>query len=275
MASSLIALIQPAVGNNADARRGALAALRDSAFALVLYEAEAASPHMLEELRHFLTTHRPHGAILMPPLSAQTGLVDLCLELSVQPVRLSPSGLNGAAPTLCSNDRQAAADATNYLIALGHMRIGFIAGPEHCPSAQQRELGFIDALAAHELDRGAELVAPSDGSLASGEAAARLLLEISPRPTAIFAASDEIAAGALRAAQALKVAVPDALSIIGFGDTAFAALLPVSLTSVRLPISEMAFSAAIQLIGDASAPPQPAEFFGTLIARATTGPAPN
>lgn len=274
MTPELIVLIQPAAGDHAAAQRGALAALRDSSFALVLYEAEAASPHMLSDLRQFLTVHRPHGAILLTPLAASAELADLCLELGIEPVRLFPGGLPGPAPALCSNDRQAACDATQYLIALGHQRIGFIAGPEHCPSAIECELGFIDALAAHELDRGAELVAPSDGSLASGETAALLLLEVSPRPTAIFAASDALATGALRAARALGIAVPEALSVIGFGDTGLAAQLPLPLTSVQLPVSEMAFAAAIQLIGGPDAPTQPGEFFGTLVPSATSGPAP-
>ncbi len=277
MPSSLIVLIQPAVGSTAtaQAQRGALAALRDSEIALALFEAEADSPYLLADLRHYLEVHRPLGAILLPQLSAIAGIADLCLELGARPVRLAPGGLAGPAATLCSNDRQAAADATNYLIALGHQRIGFIAGPESCHSAIECELGFIDALAAHELDRGAELVAASDGSLASGEAAARLLLEVSPQPTAIFAASDELAAGVLKAAQALAVAVPETLSLIGFGDTEWAARMPLPLTSVHQPTSEMAFAAAIQLIARQPAPPQPAEFFGTLVARGSSGPAPS
>lgn len=276
MASSLIVLIQPAAGSTAtaQAQRGALAALRDSEFALALFEAEAESPYLLAELRRYLELHRPQGAILLPPLSAIAGIADLCVELGTQPVRLAPGGLPGPAATLCSNDRQAAADATNYLIALGHQRIGFLAGPESCPSAIESELGFIDALAAHELDRGADLVAASDGTFASGEVAARLLLEVSPRPTAIFAASDDLAAGALKAGLALGIDIPEALSVIGFGDGSALAHPPLPLTSVQLPHSEMAFAAAIQLIGAPSAPPQPAEFFGTLVARGTSGPAP-
>jgi LacI family transcriptional regulator len=275
MPPSLIVLIQPAKHSyaSAQAQRGALAALRDSECALALCEAEANSPHLLLDLRQYLAVHQPRGAILMSPLSAVPGLVELCLELGTQPVRLTPGGLPGPVATLCSNDRQAAADATQYLIALGHQRIGFIAGPESCPSVIACELGFVDALAAHELDRGAELVAASDGTVASGEAAARLLLEVSPRPTAIFAASDALAAGAIKAAQSLGIAVPGTLSVIGFGDTAIAAQMPVPLTSVQLPTGEMAFAAAIQLIAKDTAPPQPVEFFGSLIPRASTGPA--
>ena len=275
MAASLLVLIQSADSDGLAlaAQRGALAALRDSACGLILFEGEAGSPWLLEDLRRFLECHRPSGAILLPPLSAHAGLAELCAELGAPPIRLSPCDLPGASPVLCANDRQAMADATHYLIALGHSRIGFINGPEQCLSSRECELGFIDALAAHELDRGAELVAASDGSLASGEAAALLLLDVSPRPTAILAASDVLAAGALKAAQALGVEVPASLSLIGFGDSALAAVLPPALTSLRPPWSEMAFAAGTELAGEAGAR-QPAEFFASLVPRASTGPAP-
>lgn len=274
MASPLLVLIQPADSEAAAlaAQRGALAALRDSGCGLILFEGEASSPWLLEDLRRFLVQHRPQGAIVLPPLSATPGLAELCAELDCPPIRLSPCYIPGASPVLCGNDRQAMADATNYLIALGHRRIGLIAGPEHCLSSRECELGFIDALAAHELDRGAELVAGSDGSMAAGEAAAALLLDVSPRPTAILAASDLLAAGALKAALALGVDMPSALSLIGFGDSALAEALPLPLTSLRPPWSEMAFAAATELAGPDDAP-QPAEFFASLIPRASSGPA--
>ncbi len=268
-----IALIQPASGDNSVAQRGALAALRDSDCGLILFEGEAASPWLLQDLRRFLSLHHPRRAIVLPPLSAVPGLSEICAEMDCAAIRLSPCALPGPAPLLCSNDRQAMADAAHYLIALGHRRIGLITGPESCPSARECELGFIDALAAHELDRGAELVAPSDGSLASGEAAAHLLLSVSPRPSAILAVSDLLAAGALRAALALGLNVPADLALIGVGDSPLAEVLPVSLTSLHPPLGEMAFAAATQLAGPGSAP-QPGEFFGSIIARASTGPAP-
>ena len=276
MTATLIALIQSAAGGHAvtQAQGGALAALRDSAFALVLFEAEASSPWLLADLRQFLDRHRPHGAILLPPLASVAGVAELCLEMGCSPVGLDPAGLDGPAPTLCSNDRQSASDATHYLIALGHRRIGMIAGPDGCRSSRECELGFIDALAAHDLDRGAELIAGCDGSGPAGMAAARLLLEVSPRPTAIFAASDALAADVMRVAQAIGLDIPGELSLIGFGDDPAALLLPVALTSVHSPTSEMAFAAAIQLIGGKASAPQPVEFFGTLVPRASTGPAP-
>ena len=272
MVHSLIAMILPASVDASAAQRGALAALRDTPHTLCLFEAEAGSPALLADLRSYLEQHRPNGAILLPPLSDSAEVAALCLELSCKVVRLSPGALDGPAPVLCSNHRQAAADATNYLIAIGHQRIAFIPGPDGCRASRECELGYIDALAAQGLDRGAELVAASDGTFASGRVAARLLFEFSPRPTAILAASDELAAGVLHAAHEQGIAIPRDLSLVGFGDSPIAARLWPGLTSVRLPASEMAFAAAIELIGNADTPPQPVEFFGSLVLRASTGP---
>jgi LacI family transcriptional regulator len=255
------------------AQRGALAALRDSPFGLMLFEAETASTFLLDDLRLFLERHRPQGAVVLPPLSALPGLADLCVSQQCAPIMLSPCDLPDAPRVLCGNDRQAMADATNYLVALGHQRIGLIAGPDNCLSSRECELGFIDALAAHDLDRGAELVAGTDGTFAAGEAAMQLLLDVSPRPTAILAATDLLAAGALKAALGKGIAIPADLSLVGFGEGAIADNLPIALTSLRPPTAEMAFAAATEL-ACVDSPPQPAEFFASLVPRASTGPAP-
>lgn len=273
MTRSLIVLIQPASGDNATAQNGALAALRGSESALVLFECHADSSVLLYELCQFFLCQRPLGAILLPSLSQVPGIAELCGEMGVALVRLTPGRQDAASQTFGSHDRRASADATRYLISLGHQRIGFIAGPELCPSSRECELGFVDALADHALDRGAELVAASDGSCSSGEAAARLLLEVSPRPTAIFAANDALALGALKAAQALGIAVPGGLSVVGFGDTINPDHAMLSLTTVRVPLGEMAFAAASQLIAPPGSTPPQSSFFGKLVPRSSTGPA--
>ena len=172
MAQSLIAMILPASVDASAALRGVLAALHVTSFAQCLFEAEATSPALLADLRSYLEQHRPNGAILLPPLSDDSEVIALCLELGCNTVRLSSGARAGPVPTICSNHRQAAADATNYLIAISHQRIAFIAGPVSCGASRECELGYIDALAAQGPDRGAELVAASDGSFTSGQAAA-------------------------------------------------------------------------------------------------------
>lgn len=226
------------------------------------------------ELRAFIDAQRPFGIILLPPLSESDGLAGLCRALGCPHVRLGASALDEPAHLVMSEDREASVRAVDYLISLGHQRIGFVTGPDESRVAQERELGYLDAMADHELDRGPSLIANGDFTFESGLAAGLLLLEVSPRPTAILASNDEMAAGLIHAAAQKGIKVPEALSIIGFDDTAIAPQLWPPLTTVRVPFGEMAQAAALKLIDRAQPRHAPASFRPQLIARASAGPAP-
>ena len=90
------------------------------------------------------------------------------------------------------------------------------------------------------------LIAEGNYTFESGIAAAEKLLDLSPRPTAIFASNDEMAAGVVHAARERGIVVPEDLSVIGFDDTPIAAHIWPPLTTVRWPIVSMARSAALQ-----------------------------
>lgn len=220
-------------------------------------------------LARLIAAQRPRAVVLAPPLSADAALLADCADPDCPVVRITPEPVEGLA--LWVDERQAAADAAGWLVALGHRRIGFIAGPEDDRRARARELGFIDAMAEQGLERGAEIVAQGDFSLASGEEAARLLLEVSPRPGAILAANDAMAAGALRALCAAGLAVPDDMSVMGLGDAPLAAALTPPLATMALPWRELARLAAARII-DAASPPPPA-LPARLVPRASVGPA--
>ena len=115
----------------------------------------------------------------------------------------------------------------------------------------------------------------------AGGAAAERLLDVMPRPTAIFACNDEMAAGVLHAARQRGLDVPRDLSVIGFDDTAIASHLWPPMTTVRWPIASMARSAALKLVaavdGDgegADGVAEPSVFLSTLIRRASVAPPP-
>jgi LacI family transcriptional regulator len=107
----------------------------------------------------------------------------------------------------------------------------------------------------------------------SGIVAANRLLDLTPRPTAIFASNDEMAAGVVHAARQRGLSVPEDLSLIGFDDTSIAAHMWPPLTTVRRPIITMARSAALKLVGDVIHPDsdadEPSMFFSTLVRRAS------
>ncbi|GGZ01539.1 LacI family DNA-binding transcriptional regulator [Novosphingobium colocasiae] len=191
-------------------------------------------------LAAFLDRHHPAAIVLPPPLSQDSALTDACAHAGVACIRLGP-GRDSAGKE--ADDRAAMAGAVDWLVAAGHTRIGLVAGPDTSLLARERELGFLDAMADHRLDRGAMLIEPGDLSFASGVRAGRLLLAVSPRPTAILACDDAMAAGVLRAASEAEVAVPAELSVIGFDDTPLAEQLTPPLASIAVSWDRLACDA--------------------------------
>ena len=162
--------------------------------------------------------------------------------------------------------------AIEYLIAQGHRRIGLVAGPHGFRSAFERREGFEEALAGAGIALPRSMVADGSYTFDSGRIAADRLLDVMPRPTAIFASNDEMAAGVMHAALERGLHIPRDLSIIGFDDTPVAAHVWPPLTTVRWPIVSMARSAALKLLAgvDGSDPvEEPSQFLSTLIRRAS------
>lgn len=254
------------------AQQGVLEAIGGTEFALIVHPAGGREAE--GELRRFLEFQRPFGVLLLPPLSERAEIVGLCRELGCNHVRLGagPSGEERELPA--AGDRAATAKIVGELIAKGHERIGFVAGPEELYSSRERELGYLDAIADHDLDRGPSLIASGDNSFDSGLAAGRLLLEVSPRPTAIVASSDEMAAGVLHAAGELGIVVPDRLSVVGYGDTPLASRLWPPLTTVRVPIAEMAGAAARSLVQPEASEQLPDGFLPVIVERSSVARAP-
>jgi LacI family transcriptional regulator len=182
---------------------------------------------------------------------------------------------------VASNDRDAVDEAVRYLIEQGHRRIGLVAGPHGFRSAAERRAGFEAALTAAGIRPSRAMIADGNYTFESGVAAADKLLDLLPRPTAIFASNDEMAAGVLHAARLRGLDVPADLSIIGFDDTPVSAHIWPPLTTVRWPIATMARCAALKLIGDGAADedggeeppePEPSMFLSSLIRRASVVP---
>ncbi|MDP3907954.1 LacI family DNA-binding transcriptional regulator [Novosphingobium sp.] len=255
-------------------QEGVLDAIKDTEFALVVRPVDRKSPRLLDDIRAFIEVQRPYGVLILPPVSENDAIADLCRELGCNYVRMGSARLDDAAHLVESNDRQAVGLAIDYLADMGHRRIGFVAGPAGFRSASEREAGFDEAMARLGLDGSAGLKSAGNYTFESGHAAAVRLLDNSPRPTAIFASNDEMAAGVLHAARERGITVPDELSIVGFDDTSIAAHIWPPLSTVRWPIASMARSAALKLVDPAAADDQPSLFLSDLIPRASAAPPP-
>ena len=214
----------------------------------------------------------PDGVLLVPPLCDLGWLLDMLDERAIAYARLMPGALPDRGLCFGVDDHAAAHELTARLIAGGHRRLAFVSGPADHLAARARRDGFEAAVAA--ATGVTAMIAEGDFFLASGEREAGRLLRDAVRPTALFAANDSMAAGALRAATAAGLAVPRDLAIAGFDDSMIATLTTPALTSVRQPTAELARLAVSALIRSAAEgrPPKPGltRLECTIVERAST-----
>ena len=190
------------------------------------------------------------GLVLLLP-NADDGYLDVIERQRIPAVFFSFEARDVNVPVVAVENRQAARSAVEHLIALGHRRIAFIAGSRGTGQSAQREKGYIDALTAAGLPVLPELMEVGRFVQAGGYAATERLLALAQLPTAIFAANDEMAFGAIDAIHSKGLKVPGDISVMGFDDIPTAAGKFPTLSTMRQPLQEMAARPG------SSAPPRP------------------
>ena len=155
---------------------------------------------------------------------------------------------------------QSAYAMTEYLIRLGHRRIGLIMGPySKVGRVRKRWAGFEAAMAKHDLEIDPAMVIEKEPTLQNGQEAMNRILDQPKRPTAVFAASDVLAIGAIKAAKDRGLQVPRDISIAGHDDIDLAAYSDPPLTTVRVgsyEIGRLAVEVLLSRIEDKSGPAQ-------------------
>ena len=159
-------------------------------------------------------------------------------------VAIDPHQASTDFPAVIATNHQGVLDAMNYLIALGHQRIGYIGGRPDLQSAQRRLEGYYDGLAGAGIAADPALIVTGDYTRTVGAECAHRLLSLPNPPTAIMASSDETAFGVLDAASARGVLIPDDLSVIGFDNTVESNSVNPPLTTVDQSIEAMGALAA-------------------------------
>ena len=190
------------------------------------------------------------GAIISPPPYCEL-ISDHCAPgaFPLPLVAISPGDELPGIPGVRIDDRAAAREMTAYLISLGHTRIGFIRIGSRLHADKTRYEGYRDALTNAGIIAQPEMVASANLTYESGLAAANELLAISPRPTAIFASNDEIAAAIVSVAHRMGIDIPGQLSVAGFDDGPLALKIWPTLTTIRQPVTQIAAMAARRAIG--------------------------
>lgn len=235
-----------------EVQTGALERCVQEGFRLIFQPCNSASPTLVDSVVDFIEETHVDGLILTPPVGDNFPLLEELRRREVNFVRVAPGDDRPIASAVAMDDVGAAREMTDFLLSLGHRRIGFIVGhPAHAASGQ-RLAGYRAAFAARGARVDAALIQPGLFDFDSGKAAAAKLLDLPNPPTAIFASNDDMAAGALSVAHERGIAVPDQLAITGFDDTNLANAVWPPLTTVHQPMRALAREAADLLFAGAS-----------------------
>jgi LacI family transcriptional regulator len=193
-------------------------------------------------------------------------------------VVIDPVGLpNAEVTSVGSTNFSGGLSATRHLLDLGHRRIAYVGGPVTSVCNQARLQGYRAALEAAGVEVPAGFERSGDFLHGDGLAQGRELLELPEPPTAVFAGSDETAAGVLEAARERGLRIPEDLSVVGFDDTEVARLSSPALTTVRQPLGDMgkvALRTALRLAAGEEIDSHHVELATELVVRQSTGPAP-
>jgi len=163
-------------------------------------------------------------------------------------VAVDPHSQDSDYPAVISTNRIGALEVMDYLIGLGHRRIGFIGGRPDLQSAIQRLEGYEEGLQKAGIPIVPQLIRPGDYTRQTGYLRARELLGLPDPPTAIFAANDRSAIGVIEAAHELGWRIPQDLSVVGFDNVPEAAHTTPPLTTVEQPMKRIGYVAAEMLI---------------------------
>jgi len=164
-------------------------------------------------------------------------------------VMIDDQNLPTSAPWVGADNRSGAYAATRHLLSLGHRRIAHIQGPPDYQCSQERYQGYCQALVEAGLTPDPGLVVQGNFEPPSGYECARTLFSIDEKPTAIFAANDNMAWGVLEVAEEYGLRVPGDVAVVGFDDTPPSSHKRPPLTTVRQPFHEMGQRAAELLLG--------------------------
>ncbi|WP_394822195.1 LacI family DNA-binding transcriptional regulator [Pendulispora albinea] len=259
-------------------QQGLLDGMRDSDYELVVHPCNRASPDFVTDVRNFVERQKLFGVVLPPSVSEDDRLPPILRENDCAYIRIASVALDEPDVMVVTNDHVGAAAAARHLLALGHRRIAHISGLMTFRSAHERRRGFSEALAAQGVKLTSKNVLEGAYTFESGIECAKVLLARSPRPTAIFAGNDEMAAGVLVAARQAGVSIPHDLSVVGYDDFQIAERVWPPLTTIHTPTREIGRIAADQLIrstGDAHGIRYDSQaILPTLVVRESSGPAP-
>lgn len=247
--SFFIALLSdnPSPGYLMNLQKGILQGCTEQHMGLFLYDCSYRSKNLVKEIEELVENTLVDGLILAPPICDRIELLDMLDQRNIKYIRIGPKDLERG-ESIGFNGTKSSYDMTNYLLKLKHTDIGFVLGHPDQESARRSEKGFRQAFHDAGLEVNESLVVQGYYTYQSGKDAANKLLNNPTRPTAIFAANDEMAVGVLYEAQSHNLRVPEDVSICGIDDISITTKVWPNITTMRHPLLSIGYQAASLLI---------------------------
>jgi LacI family transcriptional regulator len=213
-------------------------ALRRDGRALLIY-CHGGDTRLMEDALDYFSTQRI-DALVMSGVDHLFDRVDQMIEGGV-PLVLYDNDLAGLkADRVFVNNREASMHAVRHLLDIGHRRVGMVSGDLSDSAANERYLGYCDALIERGLPVDPRYVEQGHWTITGGDDATRRLLSLPEPPTAVFSANYVMALGALRRFKDAKMRIPDNVSLISFDDPPLFDLYESGITVVAQPIDGVA-----------------------------------
>lgn len=240
----------PSGGYQSRLNHAVLKACSDAGRYLAVEFFDESNPEWRGQVETFLNRTKVKNLILVPPMCDSSELHILLKERGIRTVLISPSRQILGAISIAMDDRLAAMEMTRHFIELGHKHIGHISGhPGHVATLLRRQ-GFEEAIAnAGVPSIKSSVLAAESFFFKDALKCAEKMLTSAQRPTAIFAANDEMAAAVIMVANRLGIDVPEDLSVAGFDNTSISQTIWPELTTVAQPFGHIARE-AVRLVSD-------------------------
>jgi len=261
-------------------QRGILSVCTEAGYDLVVHVSPVHSDNLIEEVTDFVSRAHLDGMIILPPVSEIEELETILDEVGLDFVQFTSETGDEPWKLVASDYQPAINELTRHLVDFGHRDFGFISGPPDRIASQKRHEFFVKALRTHGLELRPEWIMEGNFTFESGIAAARDLLASENRPTAIFAANDEIAFGVMNVADQMGLKIPDDLSLVGFDGSRVSTFVVPSLSTVIRDTDAMARLGTQKLLALIEGGPEAARMYETVVSprfvpRGSTGPAPS
>jgi len=262
-----------------DIQKDILGIIEGEGYELVVHACHFPNERLVEDITRFVNRANLDGIIVLPPVSDLEGLGEKLEKAGCRYVRVTSEISDETSRLVVTDYLSAISDMTRHLVDLGHREFGFISGPNEHLSSHKRHEAFVKALASQGLELPDEMVVEGAYTFDSGVKAAEKLLSGEKRPTAIFAANDEMAFGVLKVASQLDIKIPEDLSLVSFDGTPFSSFAVPTLSTIIRSTGPMARLATQKILAQINGNSNDAQCFETMVSprfvsRESTGPAP-